>query len=262
MKCLALLFFFGAISLPINSQQPLALSIKSVEEPAHPGSIIIGTKPVKEKTDFVKIDLEIPVINGLAERKFEKKLNNRIKKQAMKAKTAIITAAKQAEKEAEIQDRKFRPYELNIDYSVKNTEQLLSFTVSTYTFTGGAHGTTATEYYNIDIAESKNITLGDLFSPNSNYKQTISENIKQQIRGQEAAEEGVYFKPDNPFTGALAFQSISKDQLFYIEDSSIVIAFSQYEIAPGSMGEPVFKIPFTMLKEQLRNKYTPSLEGF
>ncbi|QTM99187.1 DUF4163 domain-containing protein [Sediminibacillus dalangtanensis] len=232
-----------------------ALSVEPVSDQSDSGSIIIGSKVIQEKTDFVSIDLTIPVVNGLSDRKFEKRLNSHIKKLALEAKKEIIVQAKQGQNNAEQENRPFNPYELKIDYNLKNTDQVLSFTVTTYSYTGGAHGITETDYYNIDLKTNHKLVLTGLFKENSNYQDIINQEIHRQIKEQENAEEGSYFHPDDLFTGASAFQSISEDQSFYIEDGDLVIAFGQYEIAPGYMGEPAFHIPLSTLQEQLQEQY-------
>ncbi|WP_053219912.1 DUF3298 and DUF4163 domain-containing protein [Virgibacillus senegalensis] len=249
-KVILTIILFFALVQPVG-----ALSFEPVNEAPHSGSIIVGSKVIQEKTDYVTLDLKIPIVNGLSDRKFEKKLNNTIKKQALEAKKEIIVQAKQGQKSAEQEDRPFHAYELKIDYELKNTDQILSFTVTTYTFTGGAHGITGTDYYNIDIGTNQQLSLSDLFKEDSNYKQIINKEIRKQIEEQEANEEGSYFHPDDPFTGTSAFHTVTDDQTFYIENGDVVIAFGQYEIAPGYMGEPVFSIPLNTLKDQLKEEY-------
>ncbi|WP_051390423.1 MULTISPECIES: DUF3298 and DUF4163 domain-containing protein [Sediminibacillus] len=248
----AIFYWFCALPHPAG-----ALSVEPADDQSDTGSIIIGSKVIQEKTDFVTIDLNVPIVNGLSDRKFEKQLNNKIKKQALEAKKEIIVQAKQAQKNADQENRPFNPYELKIDYNLKNTDQILSFTVSTYTYTGGAHGITVTDYYNIDLNDNQQLILSDLFHENSDYAEMINQEIHRQIKEQEKAGEGSYFHPDDPFTGASAFQSITSDQSFYIEDGDLVIAFGQYEIAPGYMGEPTFPITLSTLKEQLKEQYQP-----
>ncbi|SDL81785.1 DUF3298 and DUF4163 domain-containing protein [Sediminibacillus halophilus] len=251
----AFLCWFSALQQPAE-----ALSAESENDQSDSGSIVIGAKVIQEKTDFVSIDLNIPVISGLSDRKFEKRLNNDIKKQAMEAKKEIIVQAKQAQNDTIQENRPFNPYELKIDYNLKNTDQILSFTITTYSYTGGAHGITATDYYNIDLKTNQKLVLKDLFKENSNYRETIDQEIHRKIKEQENAEEGSYFHPDDLFTGASAFQGISDDQSFYIENGNLVIAFAQYEIAPGYMGEPAFHIPLSTLQEQLHEQYISLLK--
>ncbi len=44
------------------------------------------------------------------------------------------------------------------------------------------------------------------------------------------------------------FQSIDPDQNFYVNESGqLIIVFTEYEVATGSMGEPEFVIPTDVL---------------
>lgn len=214
-------------------------------------SLNVKTKEFTSKTDLVNVDIRIPVIEGLTNNEFQNQLNASIEQQAKEEKVKIEKEAKELAEKAKQEGWEMRPLELTITYNVKNKEPILSFTVTTYAFTGGAHGVTKTDYYNINVNKNSFVTLPDLFKKNIGYKGVINEIIKKQIKKQEAAGEGTYFGPDDPN----AFETISNDQSFYIQSSNLVIAFAQYEIAPGYMGEPTFSIPFSKLKDLLTDDY-------
>ncbi len=57
-----------------------------------------------------------------------------------------------------------------------------------------------------------------------------------------------YFLPGGIWSEEECFQSIDPEQNFYINGSGqLVIVFAEYEVAPGSMGEPEFVIPADVL---------------
>ena len=88
------------------------------------------------------------------------------------------------------------------------------------------------------------MTLEDLFVEGSDYISAISENIKTQMKEQMAADEGVIYFLDNDDMPEFNFQGITEQTNFYFnEKDELVIAFDEYEVAPGSMGAPEFVIP-------------------
>ena len=107
-----------------------------------------------------------------------------------------------------------------------------------------ASGYEHNQFYTIDKQTGNVVTLEDLFVEGSNYISAISENIKTQMREQMAADEGVIYFLDNDDMPEFNFQGITEQTNFYFnEKDELVIAFDEYEVAPGSMGAPEFVIP-------------------
>lgn len=93
------------------------------------------------------------------------------------------------------------------------------------------------------------LTLADLFQSGANYVFPISREIQAQMAERVRDGEGDYFIPGGIWSEEECFQSIDpEDQDFYIDDDGqLVIAFDEYEVAPGSMGAPAFTIPTGVL---------------
>ena len=69
------------------------------------------------------------------------------------------------------------------------------------------------------------------------FVDTISEEIKTQMREQMAADETIQYWLDDPEVEEWNFDKIAEDQDFYVnEDGHIVVCFNEYDVAPGSMG--------------------------
>lgn len=102
-------------------------------------------------------------------------------------------------------------------------------------------------YYHIDKESGKVVNLSDLFKEDSKYVNVISEEIKRQMQKQMEDKEISYFiKDDEIFDG---FSTIKKNQSFYFnKNGDLVIAFDEYEVAPGYMGMPEFVIPKDIVK--------------
>ncbi len=103
-------------------------------------------------------------------------------------------------------------------------------------------------YLTLDKQTGQVLELSGLFLPEANYLFPISREIKAQMAEQNNAGEAEYFLPGGIWADEECFQSIDPDQNFYIdENGQLVIVFAEYEVAPGSMGEPEFVIPTDVL---------------
>jgi len=103
-----------------------------------------------------------------------------------------------------------------------------------------ASGYMYSKFYNIDKKTGAHVQLGDLFKDGADYVTVISENIKEQMRQRMEKDESQMF-----FIGSAedGFEQIKEDQNFYLNtDGELVIAFDEYEVAPGYMGTSEFVI--------------------
>ncbi len=107
-----------------------------------------------------------------------------------------------------------------------------------------ASGYQYAEYYHIDKMTGQRAELKDLFRTDADYVTAISDNIKEQMREQMAADEGKIYYLDSADMPDSDFDAIAADQDFYFDESGqIVISFDEYEVAPGYMGAVTFTIP-------------------
>lgn len=105
------------------------------------------------------------------------------------------------------------------------------------------------KYYHIDKKTGNIATLKDLFIDNADYVSPISEEIKRQMRENMAKDENLIYFLDSEITPEEDFVQIQPEQNFYFnENGDIVIAFDEYEVAPGYMGSLEFVIPSDILE--------------
>ena len=124
------------------------------------------------------------------------------------------------------------------------TDNAQYYTVKLSVLETEASGYEHNQFYTIDKQTGNVVTLADLFAEGSDYLSVISENIKTQMREQMAADEGVIYFLDDEDMPEFNFQGITEQTNFYFnENGELVIAFDEYEVAPGSMGAPEFAIP-------------------
>lgn len=204
-------------AVPISAQLPAT------------GAVTIQDKTVTLKDEVIDIELHLPVISGMKDTKYQQALNANIAARAMAVANDMHKQAKEDAAAAKgVYD--FRQYSVYVSFELYSdgsdaAGNVLSFKVLTYTFTGGAHGGTLAQTYNVkNTATAAQLKLKDLFG--SNYKSIINKVVAAEVK----AHEDLYF-PD-------AFKTISDSQAFYVKDNKAFILFQQYEIAPYAAGMP------------------------
>lgn len=211
-----------SLSLILISVYPQSMLINKGDSNVE--KVIIVDKSIRHKDKYIEIDVEIPQILGLGNEKYQNEINQRI----VDFTNNWIKETKDASKALE----PHLPYNLTARFYSFVDKEYISLYIDYYQFSGGAHGITIREAYNIRIKDSKEIKLKDLFEDGFNYKEYIDKVIYDEIKK----------NPDMYFTGKLGFNGISEDQGFYLKEGYIVIFFQQYEIAPYVAGLPEFLI--------------------
>lgn len=234
-RCASILIILIAITNTCPQGVLINLNSQFVE------SSLVVDKIIKEKNDYLTIDVKIPEINGLNNKEAEKVINKKI----LEFTNVWINDVK------EIADEYYGspnnvypifPYQLISKYTIKSQNKILSFYIDYYQFTGGAHGITNRIPYNIDINTGRELLLNDLFVDKYEYKKVINKEIKKQIAK----------NPDVYFPGKDGFNGVKKNQQYFIDGSNLVVYFGQYEIAPYAAGIPEFKIPIKLFGESFK----------
>ena len=102
---------------------------------------------------------------------------------------------------------------------------ILSYTVTGYTFTGGAHGMTVETALNFDMKTGTLLTEEDFFK--EGYKDRLSGLLSSRLA--ESLE--------NPSDTSMLFtQEIGPNGNFSIGEEGVTYIYNQYEIGPYSMG--------------------------
>jgi hypothetical protein len=195
-------------------------------------AVKLECKEVKSESQLIKIDLNIPIINGLLNEKVQTSLNQFMANDAQKRQEYMI---KEAQHNSDfILSEPYHTYEIVSRFNQYYiTENILSFYVDYYTYTGGAHGMTDRVAYNFDLVTGEELALNDLFAPGLNHTEMINQRLQSVIN----------HYPEQYFQGAEGFQGISEDQRYYLENGNMIIYFLQYEIAPYAAGIRTFSVP-------------------
>jgi len=176
--------------------------------------------PVQIQVKRVKthrLDIHYPVVYGLKNREIEQRMNYEI--------TATVHQL--------LVDQGFYQNPMTTitaTFELKTNEKnVLSLVLINYAYSGGAHGITLMKGLTFDITTGKKYSLKELFKPNSNYVQRLSQIVSEQIKARNL-----------PLISD--FTHISTDQPFYISDKVLVLYFALYELTPYAYGFPYFPI--------------------
>lgn len=143
------------------------------------------------------------------------------------------------------------PWEYQSDFSVYLNEQgLFGVKLSSYSFTGGAHGNSFIYYYNFDVDNGKLLKLRDLILTKK-YDQFIAQSETQfrdtrGIDSTESYEEAGFWFEDDQFT--------LNDNFRYSREG-LEIVYNPYEIAPFSEGEIVLRFSYKAVEEFVKGEY-------
>lgn len=123
------------------------------------------------------------------------------------------------------------------------------FTLKLICYEAAASGYEWNQFYTINLSTGERLALKDFFIENADYITPISNNIKEQMQEQMAADENVQYWLHDEME-ELNFKTITDETSFYVnENGNIVIAFNEGDVAPMYMGTVEFEIPSDVLNE-------------
>lgn len=185
------------------------------------------------KVEKPGLSLTYPKVSGLKHKSAEASINRYIKKE--------VHEVLKEEGYGNSEDKKFTG-----GYSVKlNKRGTLSIIIEIYCHQKGeAHGRTIRKNINISLKDARIYHMDDLFSRKirkSKYISRINELIKNQIQ----------FKAIK-FTRE--YDTISKDQEYYLTETSLVVYFHVNQFTSFEYGFPEFEIPFEDVLDIVNSK--------
>jgi hypothetical protein len=113
--------------------------------------------------------------------------------------------------------------------------EFISLMIDIETFTGGAHPNATTNYYVFNTKTSQALSLSDIISDTTQFKQILKGNFREQkgIDDSISLAEAGYNIYDDEF--------VMNENIAITEDQ-VIVHFNPYEIAPYSMGPTTVKI--------------------
>lgn len=125
-------------------------------------------------------------------------------------------------------------------------------TLSSYQFTGGAHGIPATQYLNWDRSAQRVLGLADVLEPGRGpqFVQALERAHKRWLEDNRDYT-------DNPTRYAELWPFSPSDNYALAKDG-VTVKYDAYAIAPYSHGEPELTIPYNELTGILKPAYLPT----
>lgn len=145
--------------------------------------------------------------------------------------------------------------EVSSDYKVvTNNERLFSLRMDTVVALNTSNVTI--KIYHVDKVTGKSVTIQDIFKKDSGYLDTLTSEIKRQMRRQMAEDDQISYFLDNTDIVELNWKGLTKNANFYFNDKGeFVVVFDKYEVAPGYMGVREFIIPSKSIKDIIKPEY-------
>ncbi|TLU83469.1 MAG: DUF3298 and DUF4163 domain-containing protein [Chlorobium sp.] len=143
------------------------------------------------------------------------------------------------------------PYEFELDGSVLfNRSGVLAVGLSCYSFTGGAHGNSHTEYFVFDVRTGRRLGLRDVFI--EGFEETLNKLIDRRFRQMKGLSPED--RLDNA-KGTLFENYIHFNRNFAFTDKGVSFYYNQYEIAAYAYGPTIIDLTYHELQEILKQEF-------
>ena len=237
-----LLFCFFTPGVYAENEKKIEMPGKAIFVMAMNNDILIHTKEDRLENSQATFYSQYPQLEGMDNRRQEKKINNYMKKESKQYKKEMLKIAKLHQKTY----NESIPCTFSQNYQVNTLlPHYIAIGVFRYSNIGTDQGIGQQSYINIDLIKNQIIGIEDLFQEKSSYQYRINQVISEEINVR--MQRGETF-----FEGRSGFQGIKENQAFYKDsDENLVIVFNVHEIAPYSSGI----IKFTIAKEKLEDLY-------
>lgn len=230
----------AAIVVLANTNMGIA---KAMEQIPVIGAItrVVTFRNYSDKTNKFEANVDIPKV----ELESSGSGDNGIGKNVELANKTIEEYAKEliAEYEADLKKNEGEGhYALDSTYEViRDDERYLSIRINTVF--AMASGNQMVKIFNIDKKTGNIVSMKDVFDEGADYLGIMTENIKEQMKAAMEKDETInyFIVSEEEDTG---FDKLTGEENFYFNDNGeIVIAFNEYDVAPGYMGVVEFTIP-------------------
>lgn len=137
---------------------------------------------------------------------------------------------------------------------LKSQEPIATVVLNTSSYLGGAHGSSAQQYYNFDLKQQKQIQLNDLLLPNQRkaLEAKAHDAFKAWVMDSKLADNV------NDYEQAWKFKLSDN---FLLGEQGLILQYGEYEIGPYSAGLPRLVIPYDQLDGILKAEYLPHTQA-
>lgn len=122
---------------------------------------------------------------------------------------------------------------------------LLTVEITSYVYSGGAHGMPVTSWLNWGLAAEKKVTLGDVIKPGQeNAFWAVAAEAHKHWQDTQQLDDN--FRSNWPFT---------ETEDFRLGDKGLVLLYGVYALAPYSSGQVELTVPWTKLADVIRPEF-------
>ena len=138
-------------------------------------------------------------------------------------------------------------FEFDIDSSsVYEDTNHISFLLTVYQFTGGAHGSTTLIPITYSKQTKKLLSLEEVVQPaRKDWLATLSTEARKQLNAQVQKQK---FSSDEDWINKGTEPTKENFAIFKLEKNSVRIVFSQYQVGPYASGMPEIVVPRSLFK--------------
>lgn len=248
-RCLVAAAVIGVIVLLPNTNASIAMAMGNIPVVGQIFKVItFRNYQYEDENNYANV--EVPQIIGVSEA--DKKEGNTEGAKAVNKSVKEYTdmLVKKFNEEMDASGEGHTSLEVTYDI-VTDTDEWFTLKISALEVQ--ASGYQQYKIYHINKKTGEVSVLKDLFKEDSDYVNVITEEIKRQMREQMAADEGIIYFLGSEDMPEYDFKEIAVDQNFYFNDKGeIIIVFDEYEVAPGYVGCPEFKISKEILTDVLK----------
>lgn len=132
-------------------------------------------------------------------------------------------------------------------YDIYEDTQYISFVLSYYAYTGGAHGSTVLLPVTYSKAEKKLLTIKDVFTPlPENWLELLSTEARRQLT-EQVTQNTLDSNKEWIESGTEPEQTLFR--VFKLEKDTVRIIFGQYQVASYAQGMPEITVPRTFFQK-------------
>lgn len=168
-----------------------------------------------------------------------------------KFENANVTYAKEDyNASTENEDNTFDPYTANFTYSLKRCdERIISFVISLYDYTGGAHGNPWSYGITFDVANGNRLRLAALSNSSTEFYNMVLENVKSQS-ALPAYTDYVF----DDFAPEIENSLLKGSNVWYLDNSGITFISNPYVLGSYAAGTFEFNIAYEDMTD-FKNEY-------
>ncbi|MCU4388515.1 RsiV family protein [Acinetobacter haemolyticus] len=131
---------------------------------------------------------------------------------------------------------------------------LATIVLNSSSYMGGAHGSTAQQYFNFDLVQQKQVQLKDLLLPKQQavLKKLTHDAFKTWIVDTKLANNPEEYEQAWPF---------QMTENFLFGEQGLILQYGEYEIGPYAVGLPRLVIPYDQLQGVIKPEYLPKVDA-